>query len=172
MNAQELRHGDVKEIQAKYNATIKNNIYVIVDSVCDTANLGMICRISDQIGAREVIFTGKSLTPPNKQIEKSSIMISKVINWSYAFTVQQAIRSVRSVAKQIVALELTDDAVNYREFEYQQPIGIVLGNESTGVSKEALDLVDAKIKIPMWGINNSMNVTMSLAVVGNHIVNE
>lgn len=172
MNAQELRHGKVEDIQAAYNAVIKNNIYVICDSVQDTFNIGQIFRVCDQIGSKEVILTGTSLIPGNKQIEKSSMCLSKVMNWSYTFSVEQAIKNVRAIVKQIIAIELTDDAVIYTDFKYHNPIALILGNESNGISKEALDLCDAKVKIPMWGLNHSMNVTMSLAVVGNYIVNE
>jgi tRNA G18 (ribose-2'-O)-methylase SpoU len=172
MNAYELRHGNVKDILKAYNAIEKNEIYIICDSIQDTFNVGQIFRLADQIGAKEVMLTGISLTPNNKQIEKSSMCLSKVMNWSYTYSITQAIKNVRSCVDQIIAIELTEDAVAYNWHNYPKSIALILGNESRGVSKEALDLCDIKVKIPMHGLNHSMNVAMSLAVVGNHIVNE
>ena len=42
---------------------------------------------------------------------------------------------------------------------------MVVGHESDGVSKEALDMADVIVEIPMWGVNKSLNVHVSAAIV-------
>ena len=44
-------------------------------------------------------------------------------------------------------------------------MALVLGHETRGVSKEALDMADAIVELPMFGINTSMNVMVSLGIV-------
>jgi TrmH family RNA methyltransferase len=46
----------------------------------------------------------------------------------------------------------------------EEPVAIVVGHETDGVSKEILDLSDLIIEIPMWGINKSLNVIVSTAI--------
>ena len=48
---------------------------------------------------------------------------------------------------------------------YEFPLAIVVGHESNGVSKEVLDMVDMIVELPMWGINKSLNVMVSLGIV-------
>lgn len=65
----------------------------------------------------------------------------------------------------IVAVEQDVRAVEYTKLDYSFPIALVLGNESYGVLPETLDLVDHIAEIPMWGINKSLNVIVSAAIV-------
>ena len=41
----------------------------------------------------------------------------------------------------------------------------MVGNETYGVSKEVLDISDLIVEIPMWGVNKSLNVMVSCALV-------
>ena len=55
--------------------------------------------------------------------------------------------------------------MDFRSLDYREPIAFVVGNETTGVSKEALALADQIVEIPMFGVNISLNVMVSLAIV-------
>jgi len=50
------------------------------------------------------------------------------------------------------------------------PIAVVVGHETEGVSKEVLDLADVIVEIPMWGVNKSLNVIVSAAIVVYRLV--
>lgn len=65
----------------------------------------------------------------------------------------------------IVAIEQAAGSIPYNSFEYKLPICLVVGHESNGVSKEVLEAADAIVEIPMFGINKSLNVMVSLAIV-------
>ena len=45
------------------------------------------------------------------------------------------------------------------------PLALIVGNESYGISKEVLDLCDGVVEIPMYGVNISLNVIVSLGIV-------
>ena len=49
--------------------------------------------------------------------------------------------------------------------DYQLPIALVVGHETVGVSKEVLEIADQIVEIPMWGVNKSLNVMVSLGIV-------
>jgi len=40
-----------------------------------------------------------------------------------------------------------------------------VGNETNGISKEVLNMADAIVELPMWGVNRSLNVMVSLGIV-------
>ncbi|PIR79218.1 MAG: hypothetical protein COU26_02400, partial [Candidatus Levybacteria bacterium CG10_big_fil_rev_8_21_14_0_10_36_30] len=44
-------------------------------------------------------------------------------------------------------------------------IALVVGNETDGISKEVLKLCDTIVELPMFGINTSLNVMVSLGIV-------
>jgi len=65
----------------------------------------------------------------------------------------------------IVAIEQHPKAVDFRSVDYKLPIAFVVGHETTGVSREALRLCDEIAELPMYGVNVSLNVMVSLAIV-------
>ena len=65
----------------------------------------------------------------------------------------------------LVAAHLSDEAVDFREIDYTQPIALVLGTELFGVSDTTLSFVDRQISIPMMGVSQSLNVSVACAIV-------
>ena len=69
----------------------------------------------------------------------------------------------------IIAIEQSKDSIPYTKLDYNLPLALVVGNETTGVSEEVLKMSDVIIEIPMFGINKSLNVIVSTAIVGYHL---
>lgn len=145
----------------------RRDIYFILDNVLDTYNVGGIFRLADAIGVKKVYLCGVTETPPNPRIKKASINTTEWINWEYAETAISAIKDLRSKIKElkVVAVEQDSRSVPYTEIDYQLPIALVVGNETTGASKEVLGLCDSIVEIPMFGVNKSLNVIISLGIV-------
>lgn len=165
MNASELRtsRGDpdiIKNLR-------KNPIYIVLDNVLDTYNIGAIFRLADAVAAEEVIICGESETPPHTRIKKASINTTEWVKWKYKETALKAIDDLRKEVPgiQIVSVELSKDSIPFNEAEYKFPVALVVGHESNGVSPEVLKNSDMLVELPMFGINKSLNVMVSLGIV-------
>lgn len=145
----------------------KNDIYIILDNVLDTYNIGSVFRLADAVAAKKVILCKGSATPPNPRIKKASINTTEWVEWEYFSETKDAIESLRRNIPniKIVAVELDKDAKAYDEYDYQYPIALLVGHETEGVSKEILALCDAVVELPMFGVNISLNVMVSLGIV-------
>jgi len=66
---------------------------------------------------------------------------------------------------QLLAAHLSVEAVDYRSIDYRQPTCIIVGNERHGVSKQAAELADEHIIIPMLGMVRSLNVSVAAAII-------
>ncbi len=165
LKAKELR--TTKPTPEEFSKIKKNPIYIILDNVLDTYNIGAIFRLADAVAAEKVIICGESEIPPHTRIKKASINTTEWVNWSYAETAVSAINDLRFKIKdlQVVAVELDKRSVPYDKFDYTFPIALVVGHETTGVSKEVLDIADAIVELPMHGVNISLNVMVSLGIV-------
>ncbi len=73
-------------------------------------------------------------------------------------------------AKKKIALEWTDKSISIYDYQYTNPLVLILGNEKHGISPEILKICDDSIHIPMYGKNSSMNAAMSLAIASYHIL--
>lgn len=165
LGAKELR--TTKPTPEEFAKIKKNPIYIILDNVLDTYNIGAIFRLADAVAVEKVIICGESETPPHTRIKKASINTTEWVEWEYASTAEQAIKDLRFKIKdlQVVAVEQSSKSVSYDEFDYRFPLALVVGHESNGVSPEVLDIADAVVEIPMWGVNKSLNVMVSLGIV-------
>ena len=170
LNADQLRSFDRRSSFAKsFNEKriTKNEIYIVLDNVLDTYNIGSIFRLADAVAVKKIYLCGGTETPPNPRIKKASINTTEWVEWEYCESALQAIRNLQFTIYnlQIVAVEQTDRSIPYDKFEYKLPICLVVGHESTGVSKEVLKMADGIVELPMFGVNKSLNVMVSLGIV-------
>jgi tRNA G18 (ribose-2'-O)-methylase SpoU len=165
LNAMELRTTPVDPAVAK--SIKKNPITIILDNVLDTYNVGSIFRLADAVAAEKVILCGQTLTPPNSRIKKASINTWQWVDWEYATTAKDAVEKCKMLnAKcQIIAVEQDKRSKPFNKVDYEFPIAIVVGNETTGVSREVLDMADMIVEMPMWGVNKSLNVMVSCGII-------
>ncbi len=165
LDAKKLRLSDPTDEELK--KIKKNPLYIIVDNVLDTYNIGAIFRLADAVAASKVYLCAGAETPPNHRIKKASINTTEWVTWEYFEKATDAIESLRKEVPevQVVAVELTDNSVPYDTFDFTLPTALVVGHETDGVGKDTLEKCDAVVELPMHGVNISLNVMVSLGIV-------
>lgn len=186
LNAKELRDVKEEDIADKLKAIKRRPLYFILENIYDTYNIGGLFRLADALAIKKIYLCGETEVPPNSRIKKASIGTYKVVPWKYYKTAKEAINSLKSGAKtsavkhkqnqvstaevKIIAVEQHPTSVPYQKINYSLPLALVLGNESYGMTEETLKLCDKIAEIPMWGINKSLNVIVSAAIVSYYAV--
>lgn len=170
LNAQQLRQ--LTDTQAI--ASIKRHrLSLILDNVYDTYNIGGLFRLADALAMEKIYLCGETETPPNHKIKKASIGTDKIVPWEYAYTTMEVIEKLKmQSAISIVSIEQHKNAIPYTQVNYEFPVALIVGNETTGISEEVLKQSDLIVEIPLYGINKSLNVIVSAAIVGYHIVSK
>lgn len=170
LGAKELRTTEGDEAIKKQLK--KNPIYIICDNILDTYNVGSIFRLADAVAATKVFLTGVTETPPNTRIKKASINTTEWVEWEYLPTTEEAIDALRKDVPdiQIVAVEQSPNSVPFDKAEYQFPICLMVSNETSGATQEVLDKTDLIVEMPMFGVNKSLNVMVSLGIVLYQVV--
>lgn len=174
LTAKELRNAKESIIKSKLNNRKRRPLYFILEDIYDTYNVGGIFRLADALNASKLYICGQTEIPPNHKIIKASIGTYKVVPWEYKNTAIEAIEELRSKYKvsSIIAVEQDNRSVDYTKAAYSYPLALILGNETSGVKKETLDACDQIVEIPMWGINKSLNVIVSAAIVAYNITSQ
>lgn len=147
----------------------KADLVAMLQSVEYPANVGSIFRLADGAGVSELVLTGITPTPPNATIDKVGRYKSLRLPWRYEADPLVAIEGLRGSGYQIVAIELTGDAVPYHLYSYSEKTCLIVGHEDHGVTKATLAGCDAAVFVPMYGKGLSLNVHVALAVVLYHI---
>ncbi len=76
----------------------------------------------------------------------------------------ECLQELKDNGYQIAAMTLDDDSIPIDELNLFQPTTLCFGTEETGLSKEAINMADVKIKIPMAGFTQSFNISVSAAI--------
>jgi tRNA (guanosine-2'-O-)-methyltransferase len=145
-------------------------VVIVCQSVAYPVNVGSIFRIADALSVVEVLLTGITPTPPHPKISKVGRDKDRRVPWRYVDRPETALEELGEKGFWIAALEITADCQPYYAADYPQRVALVLGNEDHGVTRACLALCDAAIYVPMYGKGKSLNVHVSLAVVGYHLL--
>lgn len=148
-------------------------IYLILDNVLDTYNIGGLFRLADAVAAEKVILCRESETPPSSRIHKAAVGTEEWVPWEYYPTASEAVRRLKSTNTntKIIAVEQNPRSIPYTKVPASHlqlptsPVAVVVGHETEGISKEVLDMADIIVEIPMFGVNKSLNVIVSAAIV-------
>lgn len=146
-----------------------HDLVILLQSVEYPANVGSAFRIADAAGAKELILTGITPTPPNPAIDKVARYKSLRVPWRYEADPLTPLSALKAAGYQIVAVELTAEAAPYYAYDYAQKVCLVVGHEDHGVTRATLDLCDAAVFIPMYGKGLSLNVHVALGIVAFHV---
>lgn len=145
-------------------------LVVVCQSVAYPVNVGSIFRIADALNVAEVLLTGITPTPPHPTISKVGRDKDRRVPWRYIQQPEAALEALRANGFWIAALEIADRCQPYYAVNYPQRVALVLGNEDHGVTRSCLALCDTAVFVPMYGKGQSLNVHVSLSVVGYHLL--
>lgn len=167
LGAEQLRIITPTDEQLEIVKKSRREIYIILDNVLDTYNIGSIFRLADAVGAKKIYLCKGSETPPNTRIQKASIGTWQWVEWEYVAETTLAVSNLKLQIPdiKIVGVELDPRAVDYSKADYALPIALVVGHESDGISREVLDMCNQIVQLPQLGINKSLNVMVSLGIV-------
>lgn len=170
LGAKELRKTRPK---GKDLASIKRNpIYLVLDNVIDTYNIGSLFRLADAIAAEKVFICGDTEYPPNSRIHRAAVGTQEWVPWEKVENTRDIVTKLQSDGVQIICVEQSPKAISYSllPINLRFPCAIVIGNETTGVSEEVLSLSDIVVELPMFGVNKSLNVWGTAAVVAYKVI--
>lgn len=140
-------------------------IVVVLDQLRSMYNVGSFFRTSDGVGAKKLVLTGYTATPPRKEISKTALQAEEHVVWEHYDDVMDAVTALRKEGYLIVAAEKTDDSLDIRDFLPQLPedarVACVFGNEKEGVHEAVLAVADYVVHLPMLGHKGSLNVAVS-----------
>jgi tRNA G18 (ribose-2'-O)-methylase SpoU len=141
-------------------------ICILANDIEVPMNVGSLFRIADAMGVENIYLCGKSPTPPNSKIKKTSRSTEKRVPYFYRENALDVVQELKARGYLIVSLELTSASIDIRRFSLRpdQRVCLVLGSENEGVSQALLDASDCTVHIPMFGTNSSMNVATACSI--------
>ncbi|MCW8348041.1 tRNA (guanosine(18)-2'-O)-methyltransferase TrmH [Vibrio sp. ZSDZ65] len=141
----------------------QTDLTLLLEEVHKPNNVSAVIRTADAAGVHKVHAVW-----PNKQMRTLSHTSAGARNWVEVDThhsVSDAIGELKQQGMQILATNLSENAIDFRDIDYTKPTAIILGGEKEGISGHALNGADQDIIIPMVGMVQSLNVSVASALI-------
>ncbi len=146
---------------------------LLLHNVRSAHNVGSMFRTADAAGVSRIILSGYTPGPldprgkPRREFIKVSLGAENYIPWEHTTRLSTALKNLKKKNCIILAVEQHINSISI--FDYRapkdMPLAIVMGNEVRGLSKQALNLCDAIVEIPMRGKKESLNVSVAAGIV-------
>jgi tRNA G18 (ribose-2'-O)-methylase SpoU len=165
LNSKELRRLAEPDAALIQRSLRRWPLYIILENVLDTYNIGGFFRLADAVAAAKVYLCGGCAVPPDPKIVKASVGTYKLVPWEYKKTAGEAIRELKKIkGMSVMAVEQSPVSRDYRTKKYRFPLAFVFGHETDGITPATLALTDAVIELPMYGLNKSLNVMVAAGI--------
>ena len=138
-------------------------LIIVLERVEKPGNLGAILRTAEAAGVDAVIVCDPLTDLYNPNLIRASI--GGVFNVPTAVcTSEECIAFLKANGIKILTAQL-QDSYEYYDYDMTQATAIVMGTESTGLTQQWREAADAHIRIPMLGRLDSLNVSVSAAIL-------
>lgn len=142
----------------------KAPLLVVLHEINNPVNVGAIVRTAEAAGATGVIATENTADPFSPKALRGAMGSAfRVPIWrgpSFA----AAVAWCRSRKIQIIAADLSGSA-GHRDVDWRKSSAIIVGRESTGLSRDEVAASDAAVRIPMQGAAESLNVAVASGII-------
>lgn len=152
----------------------KTPLVLVLDNIRSAHNVGAAFRTADGFALQGIHLCGITAQPPNREITKTAIGATESVAWSYYKDTCASILKLKDQKFQVLGVEQTTQSVdlNNYKFDFSKPTALVFGNEVSGISDEAIPLLDAAIEIPQWGTKHSLNVSVCVGILSFEFVRQ
>ena len=154
----EVRKAELNDLKLSFSPLI-----VVLESVEKPGNLGAVLRSADAAGADAVIVCDPLTDLYNPNLIRSAVGALFTVP-CVACSTEECISFFKEKGIQILTAQLQDSKLYY-DTPMTGPTAIVMGTEATGLTDQWREAADAHIRIPMLGQLDSLNVSVSAAIL-------
>lgn len=142
----------------------KTPLFLLLDRVTDVRNFGAIARTAECAGVNSIIVPQKGGAQINADAMKTSSGALNYLPVSREAILTEALRYMSESGLQIVACTEKADTELY-DVDFSIPTVIVMGSEEDGISEDLLRMATSRVRIPLLGHVESLNVSAAASVI-------
>jgi 23S rRNA (guanosine2251-2'-O)-methyltransferase len=165
-----VNQGVAAELKPRREWTLKllldrrPSLLVALDSIMDPQNLGAILRSAEVAGAQGAIIPEHRSAPLSAVAVKASSGATELLPIARVAGLPSAIVEVKRAGVWCVALDPRGELQAW-EFDFKQPVCVVVGSEGSGVQRLVRERCDARVRLPVLGHVASLNASAAAAAV-------
>jgi 23S rRNA (guanosine2251-2'-O)-methyltransferase len=144
----------------------RHPMILILDNIRSAFNVGSMFRTAETAGIAQIVTCGITAHPPNPKLRKTAFSAIDTVPTQHYDNIYEAIRYLREeLDYKICVMETTEMSQIYTDLTYPEKLAIVVGNEVTGVDPKVIESADYVVRIPTFGLKNSLNVAAAAPIM-------
>ena len=165
---QKLSMDDLNRISPEeFKHTEKTPVVAVLENIRSAYNVGSVFRTADAFLLEAIYITGYTCTPPHKEIKKTALGAEDTVEWKHFANADEAIINLKEKGYKVYAVEqvVNSKMLQQCNFDGDEKIAVVFGNEVSGVELSTIKKCDGCIEIPQVGTKHSLNIATAAGVV-------
>lgn len=142
---------------------LDEQVIVILDHLEDPHNVGAIIRTCEAAGIKGIIVPKDRSVSINSTVMKTSAGTIHDVRIVQVTNINQTIEQLKKNGFWIVGTDI--NGIDYRDIDYKTKIGLIIGNEGSGMSRLTKEACDFIASIPMYGQVNSLNASVAAGIM-------
>ncbi len=152
-----------KSLFEKVLAERTDHLTVVAQDVYQLHNTSAVVRSCDVFGIQNIHVIEEKIP---RRIDKEIAMgAQKWVDINRYNSAKDCVKKLRTEGYRIVATSPHDDSQLLEDFDISTPAALFFGTEKDGLSEEIMREADTTIKIPMFGFTESLNISVSAAII-------
>jgi 23S rRNA (guanosine2251-2'-O)-methyltransferase len=162
--AEAFHYADLEDIFQAARSKNEPVFTILLDEIEDPQNLGAIIRSADAAGVHGVVIPKHHAAEVNATVIKASAGAAEHVTTVKTTNLNDTIRKLKEAGVWVVGAA-GEAAKDFFEYDYRQPVALVIGNEGKGLRRLVRGNCDELVKIPMAGKMSSLNASVASALL-------
>ena len=155
---------EIEDILEEAKQKNEDPFILILDGIEDPHNLGSIIRTAETAGVHGVIIPKRRAVAVNSTVNKVSAGAVEHMKIARVTNISDSIQKLKNAGLWICGTHIKAEKYYYDQ-DLTGPLGIVIGNEGSGMSEKVTKNCDFLVKIPMKGKVTSLNASVSTGII-------
>ena len=155
---------EIEDILEEAKRKNEDAFVLILDGIEDPHNLGSIIRTAETAGVHGIIIPKRRAAAVNSTVNKTSAGAVEHMKIARVTNISDSIERLKQAGLWICGTDINTETYYYNQ-DLKGPLGIVIGNEGSGMSEKVRKNCDFLVKIPMKGKVTSLNASVSTGIV-------
>lgn len=155
---------EIEDILEEAQNRNEDPFVLILDGIEDPHNLGSIIRTAETAGVHGIIIPKRRAASVNATVNKTSAGAVEHMKIARVTNISDSIQKLKDAGLWICGTDINTQTYYYNQ-DLTGPLGIVIGNEGSGMSEKVRKNCDFLVKIPMKGKVTSLNASVSTGIV-------
>ncbi len=150
-----------------FKQTDKMPFIVVLENIRSAYNVGSVFRTADAFLLEAIYICGYTCCPPHKEIKKTALGAEETVAWKHFVNSTVAILELKDMGYKVFSVEQASGStmLNNLNFDVNDKIAVIFGNEVTGVEQTTIQQSEGCIEIPQFGMKHSLNISTAAGVV-------